>query len=58
MVTHSEDNSYGPTVVLINPDDEVGTLDEWLALVALSEPVELPVSAASLLEEARRLDEA
>jgi hypothetical protein len=39
MSTRSEDNFYGPTVILINPDEEIEGLDDWLALVAQSEPV-------------------
>jgi hypothetical protein len=57
MVTPLDD-TYGPTVVLINPDEEIGTLDDWLVLVAQSEPVDLWVPAASLLDEVRRMDDA
>ena len=58
MATRSDDNSYGPTVVLINPDEEIAALDDWLVLVAQSEPIDLGVPAASLLDEVRRLDDA
>jgi hypothetical protein len=56
VATRSDDNSYGPTVVLINPDEAIEGLDDWLALVAESEPVDLGIPAASLLDEVRRLD--
>lgn len=58
MATRSDDSTYGPSVLLINPDENVGTLDAWLAVVAKSEPVDLGVPAATLLNEARNLDEA
>jgi hypothetical protein len=58
MVTRSGDSSYGPSVLLIDRDEKVGTLDGWLAVVAKSEPVDLGVPAAALLDEERNLDEA
>ena len=58
MATRSDDNSYGPTVVLINSGEEIGALDDWLVLVAQSEPIHLGVPAASLLDEVRRRDDA
>jgi hypothetical protein len=58
VATRSDDTSYGPTVILINPDEEIGALDDWLVLVAQKEPIDLGVPAASLLDEVRRLHDA
>lgn len=47
-----------PVVVLIDDAEPTMTLEEWFALLDLDEPVELSVSAAQLLAEAREAGEA
>lgn len=47
-----------PVVVLIDDAEPTMTLAEWFALVDLDEPVELGVTAAQLLAEAREAGEA
>lgn len=46
------------SVVVPIGEEPTMTLDEWLALVDLGEPVDLGVSAADLLAEAREAGEA
>ena len=48
-----------PAVVVINPDDDVTTaaLFAWLDEVEGEEPLDLPVSAAETLAEARAAGE-
>jgi hypothetical protein len=45
------------SVVVPIHDEPTVTLEEWFALVDLDEPVELGVSAAQLLTEAREAGE-
>lgn len=45
------------SVVVPIEDEPTVTLEEWFALVDLDEPVELGVSAAQLLAEAREAGE-
>ncbi len=53
MATRSDDGASKATVIVIDPDEEVQPLDEWLALTARSEPIDLGVAAADLLDEVR-----
>ncbi len=47
-----------PVMVWINPDEDVSSIDAWLDLVGTRERVELHMSAAELLAEARAAGEA
>lgn len=46
-----------PVVVPIEDGPTTMSFDEWLALVAADEPVELGITAAELLAEAREAGE-
>ena len=52
MARRPEDFEIDPVVVLI-PDAPTITMDEWLAALRTDGPVDLPVSAAELVAEAR-----
>lgn len=52
MARRSEDIESDPAVVLIGDDGEQ-SVDEWLASLRRLEPIELTVSAADLVAEAR-----
>lgn len=55
MVRRAEE--HDPAVVLINDEEPSMTFEEWLALIADDEPVDLGISAAELLAEARAAGE-
>ncbi len=55
MAKRAED--YDPVVVLIDDDEPKMTIAEWLALIDSREPVDLGISAAELLAEAREAGE-
>jgi hypothetical protein len=58
MVTRAVEHTFDPAVVIINPDEELGDFDDWMARIAAGEPVDLGVRASELLEEARQQGEA
>ena len=58
VATRPDEPVFDTSVVVINPDEELPALDDWLVLAASSEPVDLGVPAAALLDEARRQGEA
>ncbi|MGH8835690.1 MAG: hypothetical protein ACRDWG_11975 [Actinomycetes bacterium] len=59
MARSAEEFSGHPAVVVINPDDDVtpATLFAWLDEIESDEPLDLPVTAAETLAEARAAGE-
>ncbi len=57
MAPRAVEHSFDPSVVIINPDEGLGSLDDWMARMAAGEPVDLGVRASELLEEARQQGE-
>jgi hypothetical protein len=57
MAREAEEFAADPVVVLIEEEAPTMTFEEWLDLVGQDEPVDLGVSAAELLAEARRAGE-
>lgn len=53
MVRGAEDFELDPAVVLIDDVAPSLTFEEWLGIVGNDEPVDLGMSAAELLAEAR-----
>lgn len=56
MAKRAED--HGPVIVPIDDEEPKMTFEEWLALIENDEPVDLGISAAELLAEAREAGEA
>lgn len=56
---HAQDLSFDPAVVVVNPDDEVipEAFNDWLAQLQSGEPLDLAVTAAETLSEARTASE-
>lgn len=58
MVVNPTSTGGNTTVVVINADEDVPPIDSWLEVVATREPVDLSMSAAEFLREARDAGEA
>jgi len=59
MVRRAEDQPLDPSVVVVNPEDEVTpeAFNAWLDQLQRGEPVDLRVTAAETLAEARAAGE-
>ncbi len=55
MAKRAEDQD--PVIVPTNDEEPTMTFEEWLALIDKDEPVDLGISAAELLAEAREAGE-
>lgn len=53
MARRPDDVPVDPVIVVIEEPEPTMTFDEWLALVATDEPVELDIPAADLIRELR-----
>jgi hypothetical protein len=59
MAHRADDQPLDPSVVVVNPDDEVtpATFTAWLDQLQRGEPIQLGVTAAETLAEARAAGE-
>ncbi len=59
MAHRAEDQPLDPSVVVVNPDDEVtpASFNAWLDRLQSGEPIHLGVTAAETLAEARATGE-
>ena len=59
MAHRADDQPFDPSVVVVNPDDEVtpATFTAWLDQLQRGEPIQLGVTAAETLAEARAAGE-
>jgi hypothetical protein len=53
MARTAEDFSTDPVIVVINEGDDVGTFDDWRAILADDERSDVDVDAAEILREIR-----
>lgn len=53
MARSAEDLSADPVIVVINEGDNVGTFDEWRAILADDEPSDVDADAAEILRGIR-----
>lgn len=53
MARSAEDLNDDPIIVVINEGDDVGTFDEWRAILADDEPSDVDADAAEVLREIR-----
>ena len=57
MAKRADDSALDPIIRLIDDDRPRLSMKEWLALIDSREPVDLGISAAELLAEAREAGE-
>jgi hypothetical protein len=57
VARHADHSPEDPTLVLVDDDEPVAPLDDWLALVASDGPTDRDIGAAAVVREFREHEE-